>query len=100
MFATYIMQQQGHSIDGLISILPKDRDSWLFHTPNLHLLPLMAEAMEIALTTTESSGSEQDDIEALRTALSSLNIEGVITGAIASDYQWDRNERGMPGTRS
>jgi diphthine-ammonia ligase len=71
-------------------VIPSDPYSWVFHTPNLHLLPLMASAMDKPLVTTESSGSEEGDLEALRLVLSHLEVEGVITGAIASDYQWDR----------
>lgn len=89
-FATYLMEQQGHVVEELVGILPADKYSWIFHTPNLHLLPLMAEAMGKRLVTTASSGTEEGDLEALRKALEALDVDGVITGAIASDYQWDR----------
>ena len=89
-FATYLMEQQGHTVEQLVGIIPADRYSWVFHTPNLHLLPLMAEAMGKRLVTSNSLGTEQSDLDALRRALEPLEIDGVITGAIASDYQWDR----------
>ncbi len=89
-FATYLMEQQGHVVDELVGIIPADKYSWVFHTPNLHLLPLMAEAMGKRLVTATSSGTEESDLYALRKALEPLEVDGVITGAIASDYQWDR----------
>jgi len=89
-FAIQLMEMQGHNVTHLISILPEDRYSWLFHTPNLHLVPAMARAMGKELVTEESSGTEEGDLLALRKALSNLGVEGVITGALASDYQWDR----------
>jgi len=89
-YSTYLMEQQGHTIDVLVSIEPADRHSWVFHTPNLHLLPLISEAMQKNLATAQSTGSEDSDLAALFRVLSGLDIDGVITGAIASDYQWDR----------
>jgi ABC transporter with metal-binding/Fe-S-binding domain ATP-binding protein len=84
------MEQQGHTVDYLVSVIPSNPDSWLFHTPNLHLLPLHARAMEKTLISIESDGTEESDLFALREILSDLEVDGIITGAIASDYQWDR----------
>lgn len=89
-YAAYMMEQQGHSIEVLVSILPSDPHSWMFHTPNLHLLPLISDAMGKKLVTERSSGSEESDLSALNRALSGLDVDGVVAGAIASDYQWDR----------
>lgn len=88
--ALYLAEQMGHSVEHLVNIAPADPHSWLFHTPNLHLLPLMAESMGKTLVTVPSSGDEEDDLRALREALERLDVEGVVTGAVASDYQWDR----------
>jgi ABC transporter with metal-binding/Fe-S-binding domain ATP-binding protein len=89
-YAMYLMEQQGHQVDTLVSVIPAEKDSWLFHTPNLNLLPLQAMAMQKRLLRAPSAGSEKGDLEALRHALSGLEVEGVVAGAIASDYQWDR----------
>lgn len=89
-YAAYLMEQQGHAVETLVSILPSDPHSWMFHTPNLHLLPLFSEAMRKKLVMARSSGSEEGDLSALAHALSGLDVDGVITGAVASDYQWDR----------
>ncbi len=42
------------------------------------------------LVTAPSTGTEEGDMEGLRKALEGLDVEGVITGAVWSDYQWDR----------
>ncbi|MCX6652175.1 MAG: diphthine--ammonia ligase [Methanomassiliicoccales archaeon] len=89
-YAAFLMHQLGHEVRTMVSILPKEEDSWLFHTPNLHLLPQMARAMGLDLLTVESEGGEEGDLAALRSALKDLDVEGVVTGAIVSDYQWDR----------
>jgi diphthine-ammonia ligase len=89
-YAMYLMEQQGHQVDTLVSVIPSEKDSWLFHTPNLNLLPLHAMAMQKRLLRVPSQGSEEGDLQALHQALSGLDVEGVVSGAIASDYQWDR----------
>jgi ABC transporter with metal-binding/Fe-S-binding domain ATP-binding protein len=89
-YAACIMAQQGHEIGPLVTILPSDPDSWMFHTPNLHLLPRLAAAMNVPLVSVESKSGEEAELEALRSVLEGLEVDGVIVGAIASDYQWDR----------
>ncbi len=89
-FAMYLVKQMGHEVPYMVNILPKDSASWIFHTPNLNLIPLMAESMGVELVTAISSGTEEGDMEGLREALSGLDVEGVVAGAVWSDYQWDR----------
>lgn len=89
-YAACLMEQQGHTVSTLVSVLPSDPYSMVFHTPNLHLLPLLAEAMEKSMITVNSDGSEEGDLEALVRVLGLIRVDGVVTGAIASDYQWDR----------
>lgn len=84
------MEQMGHEVTHLVTIVPKDPYAMLFHTLNLDLIPLQAESMGKELVRVESSGEEKEDMMALGTALKGLDIDGVVTGAIASDYQWDR----------
>lgn len=89
-FSLYLMEQSGHDIPYLVNVVPEDAASWIFHTPNLSMVPLMAESMGKELVTASSSGTEEGDMEGLRAALDGLDVEGVVSGAIWSDYQWDR----------
>ncbi len=89
-FAMYLAEQMGHEIPYMVNIMPEDEASWIFHTPNLGIVPLMAESMGRELITAPSTGTEEGDMEGLRSALEGLDIEGVVTGAVWSDYQWDR----------
>ena len=89
-FSMYLAEQMGHDVPIMVNIVPEDRASWIFHTPNLGAVPAMAEAMGKELVTARSTGTEEGDMEGLRKALENLDIDGVITGAVWSDYQWDR----------
>ena len=89
-FAMYLAQQMGHEIACLVTVRPEDSASWIFHTPNLSVVPKMAEAMGMELVTVSSDGTEGGDMEAMRSVLSGLDVDGIVVGALWSDYQWDR----------
>lgn len=89
-FSLYLAEQMGHEVPYLVNVVPEDKASWIFHTPNLDAVPLMAESMGKSLVTSGSSGTEEGDMDGLRRALDGLDVEGVVTGALWSDYQWDR----------
>ncbi len=74
----------------LVTVKPRREDSWMFHTVNLHLVHLLAEAQGLELVTVESSGEKEAELEDLKHALGALDIDGVVTGAIASNYQRER----------
>jgi ABC transporter with metal-binding/Fe-S-binding domain ATP-binding protein len=89
-YSAYLMEQAGHDVVCLVTVIPADPHSWVFHTLNLEHLPEMAKALGKDLIAVPSSGEEGSDLLALQGALEGLDVEGVVTGAIASDYQWDR----------
>ncbi len=89
-FSLYVAEQMGHEIPYLVNIVPEDKASWIFHTPNLNVVPAIADAMGKELVTGRSTGEEESDMEGLREALEGLDIDGIVTGAVWSDYQWDR----------
>ena len=81
----------------LISVLPENPESYLFHTPNIDLTALQAEAAGLPLVTVESEGVEEAEVADLSRAISRAverhGIEGVVTGAIHSVYQATRVQR-------
>ena len=89
-FSLYVAEQMGHEIPYLVNVVPEDKASWIFHTPNLNVVPAIAEAMGKELILGRSTGEEDSDMEGLRQALDGLDIDGIVTGAVWSDYQWDR----------
>lgn len=89
-FSLYVAEQMGHDVPYLVNVVPEDKASWIFHTPNLNVVPAIAEAMGKELILGRSTGEEDSDMEGLRQALEGLDIDGIVTGAVWSDYQWDR----------
>jgi diphthine-ammonia ligase len=81
----------------LITVLPSNPESYLFHTPNLHLTALQAEAAGLPLVSVVSAGIEEEEVADLSRAVSLAveehGVEGVVTGAIRSVYQATRVQR-------
>lgn len=96
-YAMHVMQQQNYSIECLITIKSQNLDSYMFHTPNIDLARLQAEAMELPLIEELTKGEKEKELDDMKNAIirakDEFGIEGVITGALYSNYQRERIER-------
>ncbi len=90
VLALHRAQKMGHNIKFLATMIPKRADSWMFHFPNIHLTDHLSKAVEIPLVKAETSGIKEKELEDLKKLLASLDVEGVVSGAVASRYQKER----------
>jgi len=92
-YALWLALRQGHEVERVVAMIPRREDSWMFHRPNLLLIDLLAECVGLPLITAETSGEKEKELEDLKLVLQKLDIEGVVSGAIASRYQRSRIDR-------
>jgi ABC transporter with metal-binding/Fe-S-binding domain ATP-binding protein len=96
VYATYRAMQK-EEVSCLISLISENDESYMFHTPNIHLASLQAEAMGLPILEYSTSGIEEEELKDLKEALSlaveQYGIEGVVTGAILSVYQAARIQK-------
>jgi diphthine-ammonia ligase len=90
--ALYRVLGEGYEVKCLVSMIPLREDSWMFHYPNIRLVDLFAEAVGIQLVKAETSGVKEEEVEDLRLLIEKLDVEGIVSGAIASGYQKVRIE--------
>lgn len=79
-----------HDVKILLSFIP-DKESYMFHYPNIELVKFSAEALGIPIIIEKSRTGKEVEIEDLKLALKKLKdkgIEGVVTGAVSSNYQY------------
>ena len=88
--ALYHVLSEGNEVKCLAAVISKREDSWMFHFPNIRLTDLFAEAVELPLVKAESSGIKEKELEDLEHLVEVLDVEGVVSGAIASTYQKTR----------
>lgn len=91
------MAKEREEVACLITVHAENEESYLFHTPNVCLVRLQAEAADLPLVETESAGIKEEELvdlgRALDIAAECHGIEGVVTGAILSVYQASRIQR-------
>lgn len=92
LYSCYVAMQYGWEIKCLIGIQPK-KISWMYHMENIHLLPMIAEAMELPLLMKKSDAEKEKELEDLKELIKKANVEGVVSGAIASEYKRTRIEK-------
>jgi len=92
-----IKASKENEIACLISMMPENIESYMFHVPNTSLTKYQAEAMEIPIIQQVTSGEKEKEIDdlmkALELAKKEFGIEGVVSGAIRSNYQYSRIKR-------
>ena len=93
ILALYRAQKMGHTIEVLATMIPERSDSYMFHFPNIHLTDHISRALEIPLVKAETSGIKEKELEDLKKLLASLDVDGVVSGAIQSSYQKERIDR-------
>ncbi len=65
----------------------------MFHVPNLSVTALQADAMGVRLLEQAAEPGEEGELEALRQIFRRADADGIVVGAIASDYQHSRVNR-------
>lgn len=81
----------------LITLISKNKESYMFHTPNINMTALQAEALELPLISVTTEGKKEAELADLEHAIveakTRFGIEGVVTGAVESVYQASRVQR-------
>lgn len=81
---------RGMEVTHLVTVRPEDPESYMFHTSNLDAVPVIARLSGMKYVEIWTEGRKERELLDLENGLCSLPVEGVITGAIASRYQYER----------
>ena len=91
------MAAEKEEVACLITILSKNVESYMFHTPNIDVTTLQAEAMNLPTIQKTTEGKPEHELkdlkEAIAEAVKTYRIDGVVSGAIESVYQSERIQR-------
>ncbi len=89
--------QETDEVVCLISVMSRNKESYMFHTPNIGLVKLQAGAIGLPLVQRSTEGRKEEELRDLKQAVLDAKklygIEGVVTGAIASVYQAKRIQK-------
>lgn len=80
----------------LITITSKNKESFMFHVPNIFLTDMQSDAIGLPLLKAQTAGKKEEELDDLEKAIveakKRYNIEGIVTGAVRSVYQSTRIE--------
>lgn len=83
-----------HSVSCLITLVSLNKESFMFHTPNIDLTKLQAEALKLPLVQVVTKGEKEKELKDLKLALQKAKrkykLQGIVTGAVRSTYQASR----------
>jgi len=82
--------EAGHEVKCLLTMLSVNPHSYMFHTPNARLARVQSEASDIPLVEAKTKGEKEKELVDLEKAISKLEVDAVLCGAIASEYQKKR----------
>jgi ABC transporter with metal-binding/Fe-S-binding domain ATP-binding protein len=81
----------------LITIISKNKESYMFHTANVDLAVLQAQALDLPLILADTEGCKEEELVDLEAAIlqakTQFDIEGIVTGAVESTYQTSRIQK-------
>ncbi len=84
-------------VECLITVISRNKESFMFHTPNINLTSLQAEALRLPLVSVVTEGVKEEELtdleKAIDQAIMDFKIEGIVTGAVESVYQAQRIQR-------
>ncbi len=95
IYATYLAKKAGQKIECFLAMLPDNSESYMFHSHNLHLLKVISQLSGIPLITGTTKGEKEEELKDLKNLMEKVKgkVDGITTGAIASNYQKSRVDK-------
>ena len=85
ILSLHLAHKNGINIKAMITMIPEDSESMLYHTHNVSLVKIIAEVMGIEWISVNAP--KDAEINALTNALKKVDAKYLITGGIESNYQ-------------
>ncbi|MDI6897582.1 diphthine--ammonia ligase [Methanocella conradii] len=86
-YALFCAQHYGWDVTCLVSVFSASQASYMYHVPAIELTRLAAESIGIPLVEASAPPEPEAELIPLKEALSRLEIDGIVSGALASEYQ-------------
>jgi predicted ATP pyrophosphatase (TIGR00289 family) len=87
------LASKSNKIVCLVGVISANPDSYMYHTPNTHLLDAIAVNTGLPMLKIPTEGLEEKEVEDLKKSIELLNVDGIVIGGIASNYQKSRFEK-------
>ena len=85
--------KNGDEIYALLAMVSRNKESYMFHVPDIHMVDYCSAAMEIPSIDVLTDGVKEEELTDLESVLEKLKnkgVEAVYSGALESEYQKSR----------
>ena len=97
LFAAYLAKKNEIEIGCLITIISKNPDSYMFHTPSISQVKKQSKIMNLPLIVQNTKGEKEEELKDLELAIQKAqikyNIDCIVTGSVESAYQASRVQK-------
>jgi len=90
IYSIYTVENWGWEVPYVLSVFPKTRESYMFHFPLIELTEKQAELMNKEFVKVETNAVKEEEMLDLKKVVEKLDVDGVVSGAVASEYQKQR----------
>lgn len=94
--ALHIMQKRNYEIACLLTVKSANPDSFMFHTPQIDLVKKQARTLGLPLLQVRTRGQKEAELADLEKLLvqakQKFDLDGIVSGALYSNYQRNRIE--------
>ena len=96
-YSAYLVKNEGHELTCLISLISENPDSYMFQQVEEKKIKEIAGKMNIPVVIQKTKGVKEVELgeleSAIKSAIKKYKIEGLVTGAVASNYQASRIQK-------
>ncbi len=86
-YALFCAQHYGWDVTHLVSVFSTSAESYMYHVPAIELTRLAAESIGIPLVEVVTPPEPEVELMPLKDTLKELDVDGIVSGALASEYQ-------------
>jgi diphthine-ammonia ligase len=86
-YALFCAQHYGWDVECLVSVFSASQESYMYHVPAIELTRLAAESIGLPLVEVKTPPEPEAELIPLKETLKELGVDGIVSGALASEYQ-------------
>jgi ABC transporter with metal-binding/Fe-S-binding domain ATP-binding protein len=86
-YALFVARHYAWEVTHLVTVFSESPESYMYHVPAVELTRLAAQSIGIPLVEVVTPPEPEKELIPLRDTLAGLGIDGIVSGALASEYQ-------------
>lgn len=86
-YALFCARHYGWDVECLVTAFSTSPESYMYHVPAIELTRLAAESIDLPLVEVVTPPEPEAELLPLKETLRGLGVDGIVSGALASEYQ-------------